>query len=129
VSAFKTYTNSRVRGQVPCLPWMRVATAPGPLAVVKHGNLHCHKAMLRRCLPACSTVRATPRGGTANRPLPWDRSGRCSQWARVHVKFLHLHHCILSRIASSTPKIPLANLFFQPHPPNTEKISSLILLQ
>jgi hypothetical protein len=74
-------------------------------------------------------LRATPRVGTASQPLLWGHSGRCSQQARAHAKFLHLHHCILPIIASSTPKIPLANLFFQPHPPNTEKVSSLILLQ
>jgi hypothetical protein len=38
-------------------------------------------------------------------------------------------HSILPIITSSTPKIPSANLLFQPHPPNIENASSLILLQ
>jgi hypothetical protein len=71
-------------------------------------------------------LRATPRVGTASRPLPWGRNGCCSEWPCAHAEFLHLHHCILPIIASSTPKIPSANLFFQPHPLNTEKTSSLI---
>jgi hypothetical protein len=66
-------------------------------------------------------IRASPRAGTARQPLAGTGSAHCSQRARIHPKFLHQHHYTLPIIASFTPKIPSANLFFQPHPPNTEK--------
>jgi hypothetical protein len=55
--------------------------------------------------------------------------GYCREGARGQAQFPHWQHSIPPIIASSTPKIPSANLLFQPHPPNTEKISSLTLLQ
>jgi hypothetical protein len=53
-------------------------------------------------------------------PMSWDSQRAFAvgpHWVmfttgRAHAKFLHLHHCIQPIIASSTPKIPSANLFF-----------------
>jgi hypothetical protein len=88
---------------------------------IVESSTFCHSVFALPAEPNQIGLRATPRVGTASRPLAGIGSAHCSQWARIHPKFLHQHHCTLPIIASFTPKIPSANLFFQPHPPNTEK--------
>jgi hypothetical protein len=74
-------------------------------------------------------VRALPPVATPSLYLQATGRGYCREGARGQAQFPHQQHSIPPIIASSIPKIPSANLLFQPHPPNTEKTSSLILLQ
>jgi hypothetical protein len=78
-------------------------------------------------------LRASPRDGPAG--LPSQGAGR-GYWARGEGELPHKQHSIPPinsvchlQCASSTLKIPSANLLFQSHPPNTEDACSLILLQ
>jgi hypothetical protein len=80
-------------------------------------------------MPHYPHPKSTPTSSHAKPVLAGHWPWFCREGARGQAQFPYQQHSIPPIIASSTPKIPSANLLFQPHPPNTEKASSLILLQ
>jgi hypothetical protein len=118
-------------------PWMKTRIISSSTTFLKHlkATKWLHRrfrvkvGVVERLMSQLGVVRALPPGATPSLYLQATSRGYCREGAYGQAQFPHQQHSIPPMIASSTPKIPSSNLLFQPHVPNTEKTSSLILLQ